>query len=137
MLHFQFEATKFEESWSRKALETFYEEGWIDEVLYLVKCGKEATVYCCKADPATGYDLVAAKIYRHRGLRSVKNYQSYREGRHITTDKRKLRPSRTTPGSGSNRQIQPGSNRSSRSCRHSSRRAPTCPNRLPTDRIRC
>ena len=27
MLHFQFEATKFEESWSRKALETFYEEG--------------------------------------------------------------------------------------------------------------
>ena len=91
MLEFRFEATKFEESWSRKALESFYEEGWIEEVLYRVKGGKEATVYCCQADPATGYDLVAAKIYRHRGLRSMKNYESYREGRFVTRDKRKLR----------------------------------------------
>ncbi len=91
MLEFRFEATKFEESWSRKALESFYEEGWIEKVLYRVKGGKEATVYCCQADPETGYDLVAAKIYRHRGLRSMKNYESYREGRFVTTDKRKLR----------------------------------------------
>ena len=90
-LEFQFEATKFEESWSRQALETFYEEGWIDEVLYRVKGGKEATVYCCKANPATGYDLFAAKIYRHRQMRSMKNYASYREGRHITQDRRQLR----------------------------------------------
>ena len=91
MLEFRFEATKFEESWSRKALESFYEEGWIEEVLYRVKGGKEATVYCCQVDPETGYDLVAAKIYRHRGLRSMKNYESYRDGRFVTTDKRKLR----------------------------------------------
>ena len=90
-LKFKFEATKFEESWSRQALESFYEDGWIDEVLYRVKGGKEATVYCCRADPATGYDLVAAKIYRHREMRSMKNYESYREGRHITHDTRQLR----------------------------------------------
>ena len=75
-LNFQFEATKFEETWSRKALESFYEEGWIQSVLYRVKGGKEATVYCCQADPATGYDLVAAKIYRNRQMRSMKNYAS-------------------------------------------------------------
>ena len=51
-LNFQFEATKFEESWSRQALEMFYEDGWIQDVLYRVKVGKEATVYCCKADSA-------------------------------------------------------------------------------------
>jgi RIO kinase 1 len=56
-----------------------------------VKGGKEATVYCCQADPATGYDLLAAKIYRHRQSRSMKNYASYHEGRHITADKRSLR----------------------------------------------
>ena len=65
-LDFQFESTKFEESWSRQALEAFYEDGWIQGVLYRVKGGKEATVYCCQADPATGYDMFAAKIYRHR-----------------------------------------------------------------------
>ena len=51
MLEFRFEATKFEESWSRKALESFYEEGWSEEVLYRVKGGKEGTVYCCQVDP--------------------------------------------------------------------------------------
>lgn len=90
-LKFQFEATKFEESWSRKALESFYEDGWIQGVLYRVKGGEEATVYCCEADPATGYDLFAAKIYRNRKSRSMKNYTSYQEGRQITRDSRKLR----------------------------------------------
>lgn len=90
-LKFQFEATKFEESWSRKALESFYEDGWIESVLYRVKGGKEATVYCCQADPATGYDLVAAKIYRNRQMRSMKNYASYREGRQVSRDSRQLR----------------------------------------------
>lgn len=90
-LKFSFEATKFEESWSRQALETFYEEGWIESVLYRVKGGKEATVYCCRADPATGYDLLAAKIYRHRQMRSMKNYASYCEGRQVSRDSRQLR----------------------------------------------
>lgn len=99
-LEFKFEATKFEESWSRQALETFYEDGWIEQVLYRVKGGKEATVYCCKADPATGYDLLAAKIYRHRQSRSMKNYASYREGRHVTADTRQLRAIRNKSRAG-------------------------------------
>ncbi|NKB71924.1 MAG: hypothetical protein GKR89_33020 [Candidatus Latescibacteria bacterium] len=87
-LEFNFEATKFERSWTVDALQGFYQDGWFTEVLYRVKSGKEATVYCCRANPETGYDLVAAKIYRHRRLRSMQNYAAYQTGRTITTDKR-------------------------------------------------
>jgi serine/threonine-protein kinase RIO1 len=30
-------------------IRTFFEDGWIEEVLFPVKSGKEATVYCCRA----------------------------------------------------------------------------------------
>jgi RIO kinase 1 len=33
------------------ALGSFFDEGWISEVLYEVKSGKEATVYCCRGGP--------------------------------------------------------------------------------------
>ncbi|HEX6123641.1 MAG TPA: RIO1 family regulatory kinase/ATPase, partial [Ktedonobacterales bacterium] len=42
---------------------------------------KEATVYCCAADPSTGLDLAAAKIYRPRMFRGLKNDTQYRAGR--------------------------------------------------------
>jgi RIO kinase 1 len=64
------------------ALEPFLDEGLIDEVLHLVKSGKEATVYCCRASSSTG-GLVAAKVYRSREQRSFKNDSRYREGRPI------------------------------------------------------
>ena len=34
---------------SYNEIKSFFEDGWIDEVLFPVKTGKEATVYCCKA----------------------------------------------------------------------------------------
>ena len=65
------------------ALDQFFTEGLITEVLYVVKSGKEATVYCCQAHPSTGVELLAAKVYRSRNNRGFKNDSIYQEGRLI------------------------------------------------------
>ncbi len=65
------------------ALDSFLATGIITEILYPVKSGKEATVYCCRAHPSTGKDLLAAKIYRSRNHRGFKNDAVYQEGRVI------------------------------------------------------
>jgi RIO kinase 1 len=65
------------------ALDYFYAEGWISQVLYLVKSGKEATVYCCEAQPSTGQQLLAAKLYRAREHRAFRNDAVYQAGRVI------------------------------------------------------
>lgn len=65
------------------ALDQFFTEGLITEVLHIVKSGKEATVYCCQAHPSTGVDLLAAKVYRSRNNRGFKNDAIYQEGRLI------------------------------------------------------
>lgn len=68
-------------------LAPFYDDFLIDELLYVVKSGKEATVYACKAHPSTGVELLAAKVYRGRNDRSFRNDAVYQEGRYIA-DKR-------------------------------------------------
>ena len=40
-------------------------------------------MYVCKAHPAMGYDLLAAKVYRPRMFRSLRNDAMYRRGREI------------------------------------------------------
>ncbi|GIW08826.1 MAG: serine protein kinase RIO [Dehalococcoidia bacterium] len=65
------------------SLDPFFEQGLIDEVLYTVKSGKEATVVCCRAARATRHELLAAKIYRPRAHRSFKDDSRYREGQVI------------------------------------------------------
>lgn len=67
----------------------FFQEGLITEVLYTVKSGKEATVYCCKAGHKTGVDLLAAKLYRLHNNRNFKNDAVYREGRPILNQRDK------------------------------------------------
>jgi RIO kinase 1 len=65
-------------------LDQFFAEGLISEVLYQVKSGKEAIVYCCRAEESLGgAELVAAKIYRNRNQRNFKNDAVYQEGRVI------------------------------------------------------
>jgi RIO kinase 1 len=44
-------------------LEQFADAGYITDVVNRVKSGKEATVFCCRAHPSTGRELVAAKVY--------------------------------------------------------------------------
>lgn len=43
-------------------IQQFMEDGWIREILYEVKSGKEATVFCCRGGPASPVPLIAANI---------------------------------------------------------------------------
>lgn len=63
------------------ALTDFYRDNVISDVLARVKGGKEANVYCCQAHPASGLDLIAAKIYRPQAHRTLRNDAIYKEGR--------------------------------------------------------
>jgi RIO kinase 1 len=68
-------------SWLLSSLTYFYEQDLISDVVAVVKSGKEATVYCCAADPATGEEYLAAKVYRPRMFRSLRNDAVYRTSR--------------------------------------------------------
>jgi len=71
-------------------LEPFVTEGHILDVLHVVKSGKEATVYCCAAHPATGVELLTAKVYRPRENRNFKNDAIYQAGRVIVNRRDRL-----------------------------------------------
>jgi RIO kinase 1 len=79
---FTYKAARFEAGWLLDSLGELYEHQWISDVLRRVKGGKEASVYQCRAGaaiPEGGW--VAAKVYRPRMLRNLKNDAAYREGR--------------------------------------------------------
>jgi RIO kinase 1 len=73
--------------WVLSSLAQFYEQDLITDVLRVIKSGKEATVYCCVADPATGRKLLAAKVYRPRMFRSLKNDAIYRQSRAVRDER--------------------------------------------------
>ncbi|MEM7128017.1 MAG: RIO1 family regulatory kinase/ATPase [Chloroflexota bacterium] len=79
---------RFEKVWLRDSLQPFYLEGVITDVLMLVKGGKEANVYLCRAHPSTDYELMAAKVYRPQQFRNLRNDSTYREGREILDSQR-------------------------------------------------
>lgn len=78
---FTYKAARFEEAWLLDSLIQIAEYNWITDVLRKVKVGKEASVYACRSGPAIDAPYVAAKIYRPRSLRNLKNDSQYREGR--------------------------------------------------------
>ena len=94
-----YQPARYEEEWLKSSLRMFYEEHLIRDVLAQVKGGKEASVYRCAADHgadrilaahgANGHDglpqLLAAKVYRPRMFRNLRNDHVYREGRAILT----------------------------------------------------
>lgn len=63
--------------------EAFYEAGFITGIVKVVRSGKEATVYCCRAHPSTGVEYLAAKLYWPRELRSFQNDALYQQGRAV------------------------------------------------------
>jgi RIO kinase 1 len=65
-------------------IKTFIEDGWIEEVLFPVKSGKDANVYCCRACPGRGHAFIALKVYKSRENRSFRDAAIYQEGRVIT-----------------------------------------------------
>lgn len=78
---FTYKAARFEEAWLLDSLFEIADHKWISDVLRKVKAGKEASVYQCKAGDGVDVPYVAAKIYRPRMLRNLKNDQQYRVGR--------------------------------------------------------
>jgi RIO kinase 1 len=78
--------SRHEEGWLLSSLAPFYDKGLITDVLSLIKGGKEASVYRCRAHPATGLDVVAAKVYRPRMFRNLRNDKMYRQGREVLTE---------------------------------------------------
>jgi RIO kinase 1 len=84
VFEFSYHASRHERGWIVDSLGGFYEQRWLDDVIRLVKGGKEANVYLCLANESVkGLDLpyLAAKVYRPRRFRNLKNDHLYREGR--------------------------------------------------------
>ena len=81
MIEFAFEPRKFERKWLETNLHGLAEQGLIEAILYPVKGGKEASVYCCKAGPGAAMELLAAKVYRPRRERAMRNQAEYQVGR--------------------------------------------------------
>ncbi|MCI0398808.1 MAG: hypothetical protein L0332_26905 [Chloroflexi bacterium] len=72
-----------ERQWVIESVAPFYQDNLITDLTRLVKGGKEANVYTCIATPATGVELIAAKLYRPRMLRHLKNDAIYKAGRQL------------------------------------------------------
>ncbi len=65
----------------------FYGRGLITDVLNIVKSGKEATIYLCRAHPSTGNEFLIAKVYRPFIHRSFRNDAIYQRGRIIKDER--------------------------------------------------
>lgn len=86
--NFSYNASRHEREWIVNSLGMFYEMQWFTDILRIVKGGKEASVYQCetsKESPAGG-KFLAAKVYRPRRFRNLKNDYMYREGREEIND---------------------------------------------------
>ena len=77
--------TRYEGGFLRESLQPFYSQDQIVDVNALVKGGKEANVYRCRAHTSLGLEWIAAKVYRPRKFRNLRNDAIYREGRHLLT----------------------------------------------------
>ena len=78
---YTYQAGRLEAMWLYESLGYFHMMKWIDDILRVVKGGKEASVYLCQGNQTTGAEYIAAKVYRPRKFRQLKNDHLYREGR--------------------------------------------------------
>lgn len=78
---FSYHASRHERQWIEDSLGRFYQQHWIDDVSRLLKGGKEASVYLCQGNPTAPAEQMAAKVYRPRKFRNLKNDWVYRENR--------------------------------------------------------
>src|SRR5688572_15541932 len=86
--------SRFEEGWLLRALGEWFADGTLTDLLYAVRGGKEANVYCCRGGPGLDGRLVAAKVYRPRKFRELSNDAMYREGRGLLDETGKARKGR-------------------------------------------
>lgn len=78
-----YQPSQYERGWLLESIEMLYNQQFITDVTAQVKGGKEASVYCCTAHESTGVDLLAAKVYRPRMFRQLRNDKLYRQGREV------------------------------------------------------
>lgn len=71
----------YEAEWLLQSLQSFYYQDLITDVEAQVKGGKEASVYRCTPHSTMNRQWVAAKVYRPRKFRNLRNDKMYREGR--------------------------------------------------------
>lgn len=81
-----YQPSRYESGWLLQSLQTFYDQHLISDIEALVKGGKEATVYRCTSTEALDIPWVAAKVYRPRQFRHLRNDKTYREGRGMLKD---------------------------------------------------
>src|SRR5207248_1093461 len=74
-------ASRRDAPWILSSLAPFYDQRLITDVLHAAHSGKEATVFCCEAQPSTGVQSLTSKIYRPRMFRSLRNDALYRFSR--------------------------------------------------------
>jgi len=92
-LNITYKPSRHEAGWLFESLRPFYDQELISDIEALVKGGKEANVYRCKAHPATGETWLAAKVYRPRIFRNLRKDHMYRRGRMtLDTNGRPLKP---------------------------------------------
>lgn len=82
-LNITYKPARHETEWLTTSLRAFFVQDYIRDVLAKVKGGKEANVYRCEASPQLGMPLVAAKVYRPRMFRNLRQDHVYREGRQM------------------------------------------------------
>jgi RIO kinase 1 len=75
--------TNTERDWILEHLGPFQRQKLIDDVLRRIKAGKEATVYLCSGYPGFERPRLAAKLYRARTTRGLKNVNQYQAGRSV------------------------------------------------------
>ncbi|MDZ4768482.1 MAG: RIO1 family regulatory kinase/ATPase [Chloroflexota bacterium] len=85
-----YQPSRFEAEWLMESLKPFFDRGLITDIVELVRGGKEASVYMCAAHELLGVPYVAAKVYRPRMFRQMRNDAVYREGREVVSDDGKL-----------------------------------------------
>jgi RIO kinase 1 len=83
--------SRHEAAWLFSSLRPFFvEQNLIDDLMFQVKGGKEASVYCASVHPSVresfGTERIAAKVYRPREFRNLRNDHLYRAGRAVLTD---------------------------------------------------
>jgi len=85
--NFSYGASKHEKEWITDSLKDFYQQNWFEDIIRLIKGGgKEASVYQCLGNTTTQHKYIAAKVYRPRKFRQLRNDSLYREGRLILDD---------------------------------------------------
>lgn len=82
-----YKPSRYESTWLLQSLKPFLQQEYISDVVAQVRGGKEASVYRCAARQGLGLDWLAAKVYRPRMFRQLRNDKMYREGRtYLTAD---------------------------------------------------